>query len=301
MKETLVSVVIPTKGRINEALECINSILNQTLLPHEIIIIDSSKNTSLSSFLKRRTPTEHTKIKYVYFDACLTAARNKGVQQSSGNIIFFFDDDVVLDRDYIKEVVKVFRDDRDGSIAGVMGKITNIRTNMSALNTAFRRLFFLSYFGDGKFRSSGITTSVQHEKRIVKTNFLTGCGMAYRRKIFREFTFDEKLEKLSGYCYREDVDFSYRVSRKYTLMFTPFAKLEHRQSKKSRINSMLTKRQHIFNHYYLFKRNMPKHLTNLIAFCLSILGLLLLSIARKNARRTAGILRGILDIMFNYQ
>ena len=240
MEENVISVIIPTKGRVNEVLECINSILSQTLLPQEILVIDSSKNTDLNTVLKRSFPTEFLRrIKYICFDACLTAARNKGIQKSSGDIVFFFDDDVILDKDYIKEVIKVFRDDRDSSIAGVMGKITNIRTRMSVLNTCLRRLFFLGYFGNGKFNPSGIATSVQHEKRIVRTEFLMGCGMAYRRKIFREFSFDENLGRHSGYCYREDVDFSYRVSRKYSLIYTPFAKLEHRKSEKSRIDQTL--------------------------------------------------------------
>lgn len=243
----------------------------------------------------------HPKIKYIHSTVCLTAARNLGVKHSNGDILFFFDDDVILDKNYIKEVIKVFRNDKDDSIAGVMGKITNIKAHMSPLNTTLRHLFFLGYFGNGRLTSSGIATSVQHMNRITKTSSLSGCGMVYRRKVFREFLFDENLGKHSGYCYREDLDFSYRVSRKYILVYTPFAKLQHLEAKTARANTILIKRQQIFNFHYLFKKNMPKHLTNLAAFCLSVIGLLLRSVIQKNAKETAGILRGILDVMFNYQ
>lgn len=301
MTHLSISVIIATKGRLSRVCACINSILKQTLLPQQIIIVDSSKSTILNSILKTNFSIAYPKIKYIHSDVCLTAARNLGVKHTTGDIVFFFDDDVILDKDYIKEVIKVFRNDTDGSIAGVMGKITNIRTRMNTLNTTFRRLFFLGYFGNGRLTPSGIATSVQHMNKNAKTSCLSGCGMVYRRKVFREFSFDENLGKHSGYCYREDVDFSYRVSRKYVLVYTPFAKLQHLEVKTARANPILIKRQQIFNFHYLFKKNMPKHLTNFVAFCLSVIGILLLSIAQKNARETAGILRGVLDIISNYK
>ena len=300
MKEKLkISVIIPTKDRVDEIRRCIKSILNQTILPDEIIVVDSSEKKVLDSLIRETFPHAACKIRYFYYKGSNNMARNMGVRRSTGDILFFFDDDVILNKDYIKEVVKLFEEDKESNIAGVMGKITNIRRDMPAVSAAFRRVFFLGYFGDGEFTPSGIATSVQHMNKITKTSFLSGCGMAYRRKVFREFAFDENLGRHSGYCYRDDVDFSYRVSRKYSLIYTPFAKLEHRKSEKSRIDQTLATRQQIFNFYYLFKKNMPKHLINLIAFCLSVLGILLLSIVQKNIRGTVGILRGMLDIVFN--
>jgi len=295
------SVIIPTKDRFAETLRCAKSILNQTILPHEIIIVDSSRKKVLNALIRETFPHAACNIRYFHYKGSNNMARNKGIRHSTGDIVFFFDDDVVLDKDYIKEIMKVFERDKYDDIAGVTGRITNIPRDMPAFNTAFRRVFFLGYLGDGKFTPSGIATSVQHMNKITKTSFLSGCGMAYRRKIFREFLFDEDLGRHSGYCYRDDVDFSYRVSRKNTMMYTPFAKLQHLKTKTARANTILIKRQQIFNFHYLFKKNMPKHLTNLVAFYLSVMGLLLLSVARKNARETAGILRGILDVIFNYR
>lgn len=296
-----ISVIIPTKDRFDEIRRCIKSILNQTVVPHEIVVVDSSRKKVLDSLIRETFPHAACNIRYFHYKGSNNMARNMGIRQSTGDILFFFDDDVVLDKDYVKEIMKVLERDKDDNIAGVTGRITNIPRDMPVFSTAFRRVFFLGYFGDGKFLPSGIATSVQHMNKITQTSFLSGCGMAYRAKIFRNFSFDEDLGRHSGYCYRDDVDFSYRVSRKYTLIYTPFAKLQHLKTKTARGNPILIKRQQIFNFHYLFKKNMPKHLTNLVAFCLSVIGLLLLSISQKNARETAGILRGILDVTFNYQ
>jgi len=300
MKEPVISVVIATKERINNVLKCVRSILNQIFPPHEIIIIDSSKNTDLNSALKTNFPKEEAKIKYIHFDACLTAARNKGVQSSSGDLIFFFDDDVILEKNYIKEVVKVFMNDKDGKIGGVMGQITNVcredqKNWRGVLSLNLRRLFYLTRHGDGKMLPSGLPTYVHGEKKTMKVECLSGCMMAYRRNVFDTFMFDEQLGKLSGYCYMEDVDFSYRVSRRYVLMYTPFAKLEHNPPEESTTNSMSRKKQFVFNHFYLFKKNMPKHLSNVFAFCLSTFGLLLLTLLRRTPKETVGVLQGIID------
>lgn len=299
MKKRLsVSVVIPTKDRVQQICECIDSIQKQTYSPDEIIVIDSSKTPLLKEILKEKFTKLYPKIKYIYSDVSTSAARNIGGRSSSGDIVFIFDDDVVLHSDYIKEVVKVFASDREGRVGGVMGRITNIKEDANPIKNIVHRLFFLSHTGDGKILPSGLETWVNSKNKIVKTESLSGCMQAYRKKVFDNFLFDEELGRLSGYCYSEDLDFSYRVSRKYALLYTPFAKIEHRPSQVSRIHVQTFRRQHIFNHFYLFRKNMPKHFTNLFAFCLSVFGFFLLTLLRGNMRGVIGVLHGIIDGVF---
>ena len=44
--------------------------------------------------------------------------------------------------------------------------------------------------------------------------------MTVRRKVFEEFSFNEKLE---GGMFGEDDDFSYQLSRKYAIYYNPYA------------------------------------------------------------------------------
>lgn len=294
-----ISVIIPTKGRIREVCYCLDSILKQTFLPDEIIIIDSSKKSKLGQFLKEKFPVKYPKISYLHSNVSLTRARNIGVERSSGEFVFFFDDDVILDKDYIKEVMKIFLNDKEGKVGGVTGRIVNIYRDATSLKNRLRRLLFLSYFGDGKVTLSGLSSSVQGIKNVVETEFIQGCAGAYRREVFKFFKFDERLGKLSGYCYMEDVDFSYRVSRKYKLIYTPFAKLEHLKSVSSRIDMVIANRQYIINRFYLFKKNMPKRFLNVTAFYISIFGLLLRSLLRRNSKEMIGILLGLKDVVFS--
>jgi GT2 family glycosyltransferase len=288
------SVIIPTKDRVKEILGCIDSILKQTNPVQEIIIIDSSENTGLYSLLKEKFPHAIPKIKYTHSKVSNNAARNIGIQQSTGGIVFFFDDDVILDKNYVKEIVKVFRSDKEGKIAGVMGNITNMKRDVYGWRAMLKRLFYQDHFGDGKFRLSGLPTWVHGKRKIVRTEFLSGCMSAYRREVLDKFKFDEKLGLLGGYCFLDDVDMSYRVSRRYTLMYTPLAKLEHHALG---IISPTKRRQYIFNHFYLFKKNVPKRLPNIFAFVLSLYGLLLFALLlQRNLKGFVSYLQGLADI-----
>jgi len=180
-------------------------------------------------------------------------------------------------------------------VAGVVGDMINVKRDVNSLGNKILRLFLLAHFSDGKYLPSGFPTWPHGEKKVMKTEYMGGHG-AYRRGVFPEFMFDEKLGKLSGYCYLEDVDFCYRVSRKYTLMYIPSAELEHHPSKIARVDPVMKKRQWVFNHFYLFKKNTPKRLSNIFAFYVSIFGLLLLSWREKDLKVYVGLFRGIIDM-----
>ena len=65
MKENI-SIIIPTRNRKQDIIECIDSICSQTLLPDELIIVDSSDTSELNSELKKHFK-EKLKIRYFVF------------------------------------------------------------------------------------------------------------------------------------------------------------------------------------------------------------------------------------------
>lgn len=291
-------MVIPTKNRVADLCQAIDSMLGQTVPPYEIVIVDSSKSSELNTILKKRFSTTSVLIKYLHTKSSLTEARNIGVQHSAGDLLFFFDDDVILERNYIEQAINIFMNDRKAEIGGAMGDITNLHRDTTSLNALIRRLFFMDHFGDGKFLPSGLPTWVHGERKVMKTEFLSGCASAYRRRVLNEFVFDEELGRLSGYCYLEDADISYRISRKYILMYTPLARLEHHPSSKARVETTLTTKQLVINHSYLFHKNMPKKLSTVFAFCLSLIGTLLIyGIWPRSGKGVAGWFQGILHVV----
>lgn len=272
-KGASVSIIICTRNRPDEVIRCLNSIAQQSCLPQEVIIVDSSDSPILEARLDAWRDEGVFEVRYVRSAPGLPHQRNVGVQESSGDIVFFLDDDVILERNFIKEIKKVFDSDSSGEIGGVMGDILEerqMRQNTRWWQTLLRRCLFLPDYGDGRVRLSGFATRPHGLDEVKTTEFLSGCEMAYRRKVLEEFAFDERLQ---GYALLEDLDFSYRVSRRYRNVYTPSARCRHLRSPVQRPRQRELDQMLLNNHIYLFRKNSPKTLSHCLAFCLSIVGL----------------------------
>jgi len=101
--EMQVSVIIPTYNRLKNLKETLNSVIVQTTLPKEIIIVDDSDDDKIknlieykkSKFEKRRTLLKYIRNKK---DKSLAIARNIGIENATGDIILFLDDELMLNK-----------------------------------------------------------------------------------------------------------------------------------------------------------------------------------------------------------
>ena len=102
-----VSVIIPTYNYGRFIAETIESALGQTLLPHEVIVVDdgSTDETAevVASFGER--------VRYIYQEnAGVCAARNRGVAASSGDLIAFLDADDIWEPTKLEKQAAKFAD-----------------------------------------------------------------------------------------------------------------------------------------------------------------------------------------------
>jgi GT2 family glycosyltransferase len=115
--------------------------------------------------------------------------------------------------------------------------------------------------------------------------------MSFRREVFAYERFDEAL---SGYAYKEDIDFSYRVSRRYTLVQTPKAKCDHLRSGVARMPSHHLQRMNVANQFYLHRKLMPQTAANRAALWWALLGLFVLNAGKALQTRDPGLVTGLI-------
>lgn len=309
---TRISVIIPTKYREKDILNCLESISIQTLKPIEVIVVDSSDTEELRSVLESFSDLN---IKYFYlridgkrFKGSQQIAMNKGLDESSGDILLFLDDDVILDKDYIRNIADVFEHDVDGRIGGVTGEIVEKKRIINPLKNFLTHCYGLIPFvfmllreGDGKFQASGFPTSIKSgsTNKLLDVEFLYGCNMAFRKKILSEFRFDENLN-IHGCCSGDDDEIAYRISRKYQNIYSPFAKVVHNMSP-VRSNRYAKNKLIVINHYYLFKRYRSQDLKHAFAFWWSIIGLFvregIVVMSKRNRSGMQGLADGMKEIL----
>ncbi len=260
-----ISVIIPAYNRVEDLGKCLESILRQTFLPGEVIIVDNSNREEIriKKMAEGLTPSFGKRnIRLIYIhnkrENSSTVARNMGIQHSSGNIISFLDDDVILREKYYEEIIKVFKD--NPKTLGVEGKVIfttegkRIRFFVAQL---LGRLFSLGFIEKNRCRvlpSLGVTYT--SENKIINCQWISGASV-FKKEVFKKFRYDENLKKYSD---GEDIDISFRIFRKYphSLFIAPEAKYFHKVSPVGRVSGREKIRMKEIYRLYIFYKVMEQ-------------------------------------------
>ena len=103
----LVSVIIPCFNRIDELINAVNSIINQSYNNLEILIIDDYSTIDIKSSLNK---INDKRIKYfkTIINGGVTESRKYGIEKSSGDLITFLDDDDYLTTNCLENKINLF-------------------------------------------------------------------------------------------------------------------------------------------------------------------------------------------------
>ncbi|HJW68990.1 MAG TPA: glycosyltransferase, partial [Candidatus Binatia bacterium] len=207
-----------------------------------------------------------------------------------GSVVVYLDDDVVLDPGYLAAVARVYEDDRSGQIGGVGGaQVPDPTPREGLLRRAACRLFLLDTYGRGVVKRSGRADHAFSPRSRMEVEFLSGCNMSYRREVLEAFRFDERLD---GYALGEDLQFSYRVSRRWKLVLTPDACLDHRHAGAGRPLGDDYQAMAVFNRYLFFRDHLARGPVDWLAYLWSSAGDMLLVLRSPGARGARGALSG---------
>jgi glycosyltransferase involved in cell wall biosynthesis len=107
----LVSAIIPTHNRADLLPRSLESVINQSYSPIEIIVVDDA-STDNTEQIVREYPEKYD-IHYLKNEnACrAAAARNRGIEAARGAFIAGLDDDDEWHKDRIRELLKAYSDD----------------------------------------------------------------------------------------------------------------------------------------------------------------------------------------------
>jgi glycosyltransferase involved in cell wall biosynthesis len=108
-----ISVIIPNFNRTDVLVKSIESVLKQTYLPLEIIIVDDRSNIDIDKYINSKFTKECKSgfIKVVVNKKNIGAgkSRNNGVELSKGNFIAFLDSDDYWHEDKLMEQISIFK------------------------------------------------------------------------------------------------------------------------------------------------------------------------------------------------
>ena len=141
MKSFFMSVVVSTMNRLEDLERCLNSLSSQEFLNYEVIVVDSSSEVIAEEV--RRIAQKHN-AKYTQEQKKgLSIARNKGVHESSGEIVVFTDDDAVPETSWLKEISAAFENDAVGFVCGKILTVNNdLEVGVSASQGTYENVYW---------------------------------------------------------------------------------------------------------------------------------------------------------------
>jgi GT2 family glycosyltransferase len=236
------TVVVPTCGRPEVLRRCLEAMTSLEYPDYEVLVVDNTPHLPGTKELVAAYGAGNRRVRYVPEPRRgASNARNRGLTEARGQIVAFADDDVVVDRGWLKALADGFLDDQ---VAGVTGLVV-----ASELETP-AQLWIEQYGGFGKgcrrqrFDRTGFETEEGGEFRRVQGapdfmypyspgNFGSGANMAFRTDVLRRLGgFDPLLGPGATALSGEDIDVLLRVVlRGQAIVYNPAAIVWHRHKR----------------------------------------------------------------------
>jgi len=298
-KKVEISVIIVTKDR-PEALAKISlpSLVSQTFRGFEVIIFDASSDNKTEEITKKFTGL--LDIRYSRAPRVgIPSQRNDVVKEASGAIIFFIDDDLELGKDNIEKTVEAFKKKNISGCAPpvISGKETvssGKKRKKSIVRKILRIVFGELLRSDRRIVLSSGKNIYPSEDKASEAQWLSGCAMAFRKEIFADHSFNEKLQRFGNYALGEDVDFTYRLFLEgHRLEVIEAQPAIHQVASNGRLSPHSNSASSVFN-FYLIWRNIifPRNRWSLIVYFLSLLWEAILDIKTSISIKSIGPIKG---------
>ena len=203
----------------NHVLRCIESVKEQTLQPHEIILV-LDPNEELVKFYTLNL-NDGVKI-LVSKEYGLSNARNTGIRNCEGEIVVFIDDDAIASKNWLETLVKNYNDPNVIGVGGFVKPIWQYKRPM--------------WFPEELYWIIGCSYLGLPEHKAYVRNPL-GCNMSFRKVAFVESGYFKTNVGRVGkkLVSDEETEFSIRVLDKIPdskIVYDPKAVVHHNVNQK---------------------------------------------------------------------
>ena len=132
-----VSIVVLCYNQLDYTKQCISSILDKTAYPnYELILVDNNSSDDTAQYLKD-LDQEYDRIKIVLntTNRGFAGGNNDGIAVASGDYILLLNNDTLVTRGWLTNMVKRFRNKN----VGVVGPVTNSIGNEAMVNLGYHK------------------------------------------------------------------------------------------------------------------------------------------------------------------
>ena len=285
----LVSIIILNWNGKEDTIECLESLKKLDYPNYELIVVDNGSTDGSCEILKKNYPY----VKLIENEKNLGVATgyNLGIYQATGEYILLLNNDIVVDRSLLKELVSVLESNPE---IGIVGPTMYYYDDP-------KRIWVGG--GGGIYWNKGKTSLLRTNEidngdfdEITEVDYIAGCALLTKRDLFEEIGYmDTKY-----FAYWEETDWCVRVHKAgYKVLYVPKAKIWHKISATSKKISGFAE-YHLTRNMFWFMR---KHATKkqYLSFLLHFFGFRfwftsgIYIVYNKDIKAFISFLRGVLD------
>jgi GT2 family glycosyltransferase/Flp pilus assembly protein TadD/glycosyltransferase involved in cell wall biosynthesis len=195
----MVSIIILTSNQLRYTKECVRSIKQHTMEPHEIIFVDNGSTDNTLKWLKKLV-IQNPNYLLIENSTNLGFSKgcNQGIQASSGEYIVLLNNDVVVTENWLGGMLECLK---HGPDIGIVGPMTNnISGPQKVPSVTYSAIHELDEYSR-EFRS-------RNRHRRIPNRRIVGFCMLFRRQLVEEIGF---LDENFGSGNFEDDDLCLRA------------------------------------------------------------------------------------------
>lgn len=178
-----ITVIVPVYNVENYLRKCLDSIITQTYKNIEIVVVNDGSTDASGEICKEFAEMDH-RITYIEQEnAGLSAARDTGLNNMSGNYVTFVDSDDWIELDYVETLYK---------------KITEYQADIAVGNyysfNESEGMFYFNILGDSYYEkvydNVSIFENLYETQEMRSFALISAWGKLYKARLFEQLRFD---------------------------------------------------------------------------------------------------------------
>ena len=187
-----ITVIVPVYNVESYLRKCLDSIIAQTYKNIEIVVVNDGSTDASGEICKEFSEMDHRIIYIEQENAGLSAARNTGLENMSGDYVTFVDSDDWIEQDYVETLYQ---------------KITEYQADITVGNyysfNESEGMFYFHILGDSYYEkvydNVSIFENLYESQEMKSFALISAWGKLYKAKLFDYLRFDKGKLGEDGY------------------------------------------------------------------------------------------------------
>ncbi|RJQ30530.1 glycosyltransferase family 2 protein [Candidatus Parcubacteria bacterium] len=214
-----VSVIIVTWNSMRYIFDCFESLIHQTFRDFSVTVIDNGSYDGTVEFIRTHYPNIY--ILQNFKNLGFSRAYNQGIRLSSSPYVLVMNDDVVLNENFLFELVGFARMHvKAGSLGGKMLKLYTGEINVSERAGGLKELIKtdkIDSAGLKIYKSRRVINRGEHQQdvgqfdRTEEVFGISGACVLFRKEALEDIKIKDEYFDQDFFAYKEDIDIAWRL------------------------------------------------------------------------------------------